>query len=241
MMERDQWIERAFATAGAGFFLLLLSFFSLRIFSYYRQIQRGEIDFSGLKFSATAVHAADLSDLVKTAPGTGELASKDDPSLGSPDAKVTVVEFADFGCPFSQQESYVVRALAKEFPDTVRFIYRDFPLPDLHPGADLAAAGGSCAMDQGKFWEFHDVLYAHSGEFTQENLAGYAEDAGLDADTFSSCLASGRYQTEVANDQVDGVNAGVVGTPTFFINGSKVEGAIPYAIFKEALKAFAQN
>ncbi len=241
MLDRDARIERGFATAGALLLLVLLGVFSLRVFTYYRKIQKGQIDLTGLSFSATTVKAADLADLAKQAPGTGQLASTDDPSLGNAGAKVTVVEFADFGCPFSQQESYVVRALAKEFPDTVRFIYRDFPLPDLHPGADLAAAGGDCALEQGKFWEYHDALFAHSGDFTQDNLAGYAADAGLDQNAFSSCLASGKYQAEVANDETDGVNAGVVGTPTFFINGSKIEGAVPYAIFKATLQAFLQN
>jgi protein-disulfide isomerase len=232
---------KVLAALGVGVVLLILFGFSWRVFSYYEQIRRGGPDFSNLHFSQTSAHTASLGALAAQAPGSGTLATEDDPSLGNKNAAVTVVEFADFGCPFSAEESYVVRALAKEFPDTVRFIYRDFPLDELHPGASLAAEAGNCAMDQNKFWEFHDALFAHQGDFTVDKLTATAEGLGLRADTFETCLTSGKYTHEVQNDLTDGVNAGVAGTPTFFVNGVKAEGAVPYAIFKELLQAFLQK
>ena len=221
-------------------FCLALAFF-WRVFSFYRQIQNGNFDYSALKFDSTKVNSAALEKLSEGAPGSGDLATDDDPSLGKKNAPVTIVEFADFGCPYSAEESYVVRAIAKAFPDDVRVIYRDFPIPELHPGADIAAMGGECAKEQGKFWEYHDALFSRPTEYTADNLASYAEDAGLDARAFSACLASGKYESEVGKDLADGVKAGVVGTPTFFINGVKIEGDIPYSIFTEVIHAFLKK
>ena len=241
MADRAARIESIIVSLGVGLILLLLFGFSWRVFTFYQQIRTGTVDFSKLHYSSSVARTDSLKALAAKAPGSGELASTDDPSIGNKNAKVTVVEFADFGCPFSAEESYVVRALAEEFPDTVRFVYRDFPLDELHPGATLAAEAGECAADQGKFWEFHDAMYGRSGEFTQDNLIGLAEGADLNADTFQACLQSGKYTSEVQNDLTDGVKAGVVGTPTFFVNGVMIEGAIPYAIFKEVIQAFLQS
>jgi hypothetical protein len=147
-------------------FILVLGvvlFFGFKVLGYYRKIQTGLLDTSTLSFESTTASPASLMALAKSAPGSGQLATTDDPSLGSPGAKLTIVEFADFGCPFSREESYVVRALAQKFPNDIQVIYRDYPLVDLHPGADLAAEAGECAQEQGKFWEYHDVLYRHTG------------------------------------------------------------------------------
>jgi len=241
MEERESRTGSIIASLAVGIVLLLLFGFSWRVYTFYQQIKKGNVDFSGLHYSSTAAQTDSIKALATKAPGSGELATKDDPSLGSSGAKVTVVEFADFGCPFSAEESYVVRALAREFPDTVRFIFRDFPLDELHPGATLAAEAGNCAVDQGKFWEFHDVVFAHQGEFTIEKLVGLAESVDMNAETFQTCLESRKYTDEVQNDLTDGVTAGVVGTPTFFVNGVPIEGAAPYAIFKEVLQAFIKN
>jgi protein-disulfide isomerase len=241
MEEPGSRTEKVIATIGVGIVLILLFVFSWRVFTYAQQIKHGTVDLSRLRYGSTAVRLESLKALAGQAPGSGVLASSDDPTLGSQTAKVTVVEFADFGCPFSAEENYVVRALAKEFPDTVRFIYRDFPLDELHPGATLAAQAGECAAEQGKFWEFHDAIFARQSELTQDKLIGLAEGLDLNADTFKTCLTSGKYTNEVQTDLTDGVNASVIGTPTFFVNGVKVEGAVPYAIFKEVLQAFLQN
>lgn len=218
--------------------LALVAFFGFKVFKYYRQIQTGTLDAASLSFQSTAIAAGRLQSLAKGAPGSGQLATSDDPALGPADAKLTIVEFADFGCPFSEQENYVVRALAQKYPDDVRIVYRDFPLIDLHPGADLAAEAGACANAQGKFWEYHDVLYRNSGNFSGEELLDYASQVGLNLNTFRTCLETGQYTNEVAQDLADGVAAGVTGTPTFFFNGEKIEGAIPFSTFTDIINAF---
>jgi protein-disulfide isomerase len=220
-----------------GIFVL----FGYRVFRYYRQIQTGTLDATSYNFQSTRTSESRILAAVKAAPGSGELATTDDPSLGPTDAKLTIVQFADFGCPYSQQESYIVTALAKQYPEDLRIIYRDFPLSDLHPGADLAAQAGQCAHDQGNFWTYHDILYRNSGDFTADALLDYAGQAGLNKTVFETCLTSGKYQGEVSQDLADGLEAGVVGTPTFFFNGQKIEGAIPFATFKSLVDTFVSQ
>lgn len=241
MAEGYSRAKGVFATLALVCVLGFMVVFVWRVFSYYRQIQAGTVDLSGTKFASTSVSSTSLAALAATATGSGELATKDDPALGLATAPVTVVEFADFGCPYSAEESYVVRALAKQNADSVRFIFRDFPIASLHPGAYLAAAGGGCAEEQNKFWEYHDAVFQHSGEFTEEKLVSYAAGAGLDGLRFQTCLQSGKYNAEVDQDIADGVAAGVKGTPTFFVNGVKIEGDIPFSLFNDFLHAFASN
>jgi len=220
--------------------LLLMIFFGYKVFTYYRQLQLGTLDVGSLSFQSTAATQNRLVAIAQAAPGSGELATADDPSIGPADAKLTIVQFADFGCPFSEQESYVVTAIARQYPDDVRVIYRDFPLIDIHPGADLAAQAGGCAHEQGKFWEYHDVLFRNSGTFTEDSLIDYAGQTDLDMGRFRVCLQSGKYADEVAQDLADGVAAGVSGTPTFFMNGEKIDGAIPFLTFKDIVNAFIE-
>lgn len=226
---------------GTGLFflaVLVLMFFGYRVFNYYRQIQQGVIDPDTYSFASTQATQSRLIAIAQAAPGSGELSTPDDPSTGPADAKLTIVQFADFGCPFSEQESYVVTAVARQFPDDVRVVYRDFPLTDIHPGADLAAQAGGCANEQGKFWEYHDLVFRNSGAFTEDLLIDYASQAGLNTNSFRGCLETGKYASEVAQDLADGVAAGVTGTPTFFMNGEKIDGAIPFATFKDIVNAF---
>lgn len=231
-------VRPALVSLGLGIFLIFVLAFTWRVFTFYRQIQNGTLDVASLEFASTKVGMNRLEALAAGAPGSGELATEDDPSLGNDDAPITIVEFADFGCPYSAETSYVVRAIAKQYPDTVKLIYRDFPITELHPGADLAAKGGECAQDQKKFWEYHDAIYKESGEFTEEILLAAAEDAGLNLERFADCMMSGKYDEEIQTDLADGVQAGVRGTPTFFINGVKVEGSVPFSVFTEIIHAF---
>ena len=165
----------------------------------------------------------------------------DDPSLGSASAAVTVIEFSDFQCPFCKRwhtDSWA--QLKAEYVDTgkVRFVYRDFPL-SFHLQAQKAAEAAECADEQGKFWPYHDVLFEKGqGDGTglqAADLKQYAADLGLNAATFNSCLDSGKYAAEVNKDQSDGSAGGVGGTPTFFVNGEAIVGAVPYGTIKAAI------
>jgi protein-disulfide isomerase len=176
-----------------------------------------------------------------------------EPSLGDQNADVTVVEFSDYQCPFCRQfQQQTLDRLKKNYIDTgkVRFVYKDFPIPQLgHDQAVLMAEAALCAGDQDKYWEMHDKMFNEQQElsprgtasFSADKVTQWASDLDLNMDTFNQCLDSDKYKSEVQNDQQEGRNLGVSGTPTFFIYGSgdstatKLVGAQPYSRFQSMI------
>jgi protein-disulfide isomerase len=173
------------------------------------------------------------------------ISADDDPAMGSEDAPVVVIEFSDFQCPFCKRfHETTLPKLIEQYVNTgkVRFVYRDFPLTQIHPNAGLAALAAECADEQNSFWPMHDLLFERQGEWAGSSNAqavfeGYARELGLDVEQFSECLSSQRYAEEVLKDLRDGVSYGVKGTPAFFINGDKLEGAWPFGKFKDVIDA----
>lgn len=151
-----------------------------------------------------------------------------DPSLGNPQALLQVVEFSDFQCPYCAEAHYIMRQLLRDFPNDVYYIYRDFPIDEIHPQARLAAEAAQCAFDQNKFWEYHDLLFQNQDKMDLGYLLLYAQRLNLDLEMFTNCLETQKYSNEVSQDLSDGYDAEVRATPTFFINGQKIEGVIPY-------------
>jgi protein-disulfide isomerase len=170
-----------------------------------------------------------------------EVSLDDDPVKGSPDAKVTIVEFSDFQCPFCQRFFLqTLPQIEEKYIKTgkVRFVYRDFPL-NFHQYAQKAAEAAECADEQGKFWEYHDILFQKLSEWAtvgESKFKEYAQQLGLDMQKFNQCLDSGKYANEVQKDYNDGLKYGVSGTPTFFINGIKIVGAQPYSVFEQIIE-----
>lgn len=161
--------------------------------------------------------------------GTGsdvQLVPSTSPTRGDADAKIVVVQFGDFQCPFSGKEFPVIRPYMESMRG-VKFVYRDFPLVDIHPDAVLAAEASHCAQDQGKYWAYHDQLFLNQSDLSQAALDRHAKTVGLDEGVFKACLTNGKHRALVLKDIQDGIALGVKGTPTFFINGVKFEGAIP--------------
>jgi len=159
-----------------------------------------------------------------------------DPAWGPEDAVVVIQEFADFQCPYCSKfalETYP--QLKAAYEDKVRFVFRDFPLSSIHGSAQKAAEAAQCAQDQGVFWEFHDLLFAHQDAMAESDLRAYAEDAGADVDEFNDCLDSGRNTREVLLDMQDGRRMGITGTPAFLINDLLLSGAQPYEQFQLAI------
>jgi protein-disulfide isomerase len=151
------------------------------------------------------------------------------PSLGNPDAKVTIVEFVDWGCPYCRQEAPIVRSFLKAHPDRVHLILRDFPIPELHPQAKDAALAARCVFETSSpevFWIFHDRLFATQNSHTAPNLRRYAKDAGVDLARYDECLVNPAIQKTIETSIEDGRAAGVNATPTFFFNGVRIPGAI---------------
>ncbi len=168
-----------------------------------------------------------------------EVSADDDAFKGSADAPVTIIEFSDFQCSFCARFfSQTLPQLQTNYIDTgkVKFVFRDFPL-GFHAEAQKAAEAAECAGDQGKFWEMHDKLFENYASLNVANMKQWASDLGLDTATFNDCLDSGKYESEVKSDMQDGQNAGISGTPSFFINGIKVVGAQPYSTFQQIIEA----
>ena len=161
-----------------------------------------------------------------------ELSLAGEPFKGSEKAPVTIVKFEDFQCPFCKQIQPTVNALLSRYDGKVRLVHKDLPLESLHPQARQAAEAARCAHEQGKFWEYHDKLYANSPKASADDLKSYAKDVGLKADSFDRCVASGKHTEVVQRDLNEGAQLGLTGTPTFFINGREISGNQPSEAFE---------
>ena len=175
---------------------------------------------------------------------TEQVSADDDPYIGSIKAPLTLIEFSDFQCPFCRNFfNNTLPEIKRNYVDTgkIRLVYRDFPISSVHKSAQKAAEASECADEQGKFWEYHDILFNNQKVWEIDNttteLKNYASALNLDINGFSTCLDSGKYSSEVANDIKDGAKAGITGTPTFFINDIKIVGAQPYDYFKNIIEA----
>ncbi len=159
----------------------------------------------------------------------------DGPSKGPADAPITIVEFSDYQCPFCRRAEPIVDEVMKRHPEQVRVVFRHFPLDQIHPRARPAAEAAACAEEQGKFWEFHEKLFGGGG-FEESDLTAYAAAVGLDADKFKACVTERRFQAKVEADVAAGREAGVSGTPAFFVNGIMFSGAKPVEEFSAIIE-----
>jgi Na+/H+ antiporter NhaA len=155
---------------------------------------------------------------------------------GPVDARLTLIEYGDFQCPYCGRAEAVTRDLLHAFGDDLAFVFRHLPLSDVHEHAEQAAEAAEAAGAQGKFWEMHDLLLAHQGSLELEDLARHAADLGLDVDRFSEDLLSRRFAMRVARDVESADESGVAGTPSFFINGRRHYGAYDIDSLTEALR-----
>jgi protein-disulfide isomerase len=154
---------------------------------------------------------------------------------GPKDAPVTIVEFSDFQCPFCSRVVATLKEVVRLYPKQVRLAFRDFPIAGLHPKAAKAAEAARCAGEQGKFWEYHDLLFGSQAQATPADFKRFAEQLKLDANNFATCLDSGKHAAAVASDVQEGTRLGITGTPTFFINGRLVVGALPLEAFQRII------
>jgi protein-disulfide isomerase len=163
---------------------------------------------------------------------TVHVTADDDPFMGPADAPVTIIEFSDFQCPYCRRVQPILQQVLKDYHGTVKLVFRDFPLRNIHPQAQKAAEAAQCAAEQQQFWAYHDKLFATT-QLEEPALKQYAQELGLDMQRFEPCVTSGKYAQEVERDLQDGLNAGVSATPSFFVNGQPLSGAVPYERFKE--------
>ena len=159
---------------------------------------------------------------------------KGSPVLGSKDAKVEIVEFSDFQCPFCSRVWPTLQQVRDEYPDDVRVVFKHLPLR-IHPKAPAAHAAAEAAHRQGKFWEMHDAIFASPRDLSPERYEQYATEIGLDLDQFKTDVTSASVKARVKADQSEAAKLGVSGTPSFFINGRYLSGAQPFEEFKKRI------
>jgi protein-disulfide isomerase len=154
--------------------------------------------------------------------------SATDPSLGNAAAPVTIVEFSDFQCPFCQRVAPTLKRVREVYGDRVRLVWKDYPLTQIHPQAFKAGEAAHCAGEQGKYWEYHDRLFANQQALQPDDLKKYGAEIGLDAAQFNACVDSSKFGDRVREGVAQGSRLGVNSTPTLYINGRVLAGAHPY-------------
>lgn len=166
-----------------------------------------------------------------------DVTSQDDPAWGIAAAPVVIVEFGDFQCPFCREAEAALRQVRQKYSDGVRFIYRDFPIADIHSEAIAAAEAANCAGQQGKYWPYHDQLFVQQDNLGSDLYQSLAQSLGLEMDKFNRCLQGRLTLAEIKDDYEAGLAAGVSGTPTFFVNGYPVRGVLPFDAWQQIIAA----
>ncbi len=196
--------------------------------------------------AAPAVPTAAADPTQQQAAAAGPVKPVDDKTdhiRGAKNAKVTLIEYSDFECPYCKQYHDTVEQALRDYPNDVRLVYRHFPL-SFHQNAEKEAEASECVAELGgnnAFWAFHDYVFqkttSNGTGFALDQLSVAAKQAGVDPTKFQNCLDSGKYAAKVAQDESEGSAAGVTGTPSTFVNGTILEGAVPYAQLKSAIDA----
>jgi protein-disulfide isomerase len=156
---------------------------------------------------------------------------------GSADAPIVVVEYGDFECSYCGAAYPIIKKIQKELGEDLCLVFRSFPLSQVHPHAKHAAEAAEIAGAQGKFWEYHDLLYEHQHSLDDTSLVHHATSLGLDGAAFKTALQKGEFKEKVQESFMSGVDSGVNGTPSFFVNGSRYDGDWQYEPFLEYLKS----
>jgi len=168
-----------------------------------------------------------------TAPTVGELT--DGIYIGNPDAKVVIIEFGCYACHYTKLAEPTVKKIIDKYDGQILYVYKDFPLSISHMNAQRASEAAHCALDQGKYWEYREYLFANQDRQLTEELVGYASELGLNTDDFKNCLNTKKYQSYVEDNYDEGVDSGITVTPTFFINDKAIVGAEDYKAFKNII------
>ena len=156
---------------------------------------------------------------------------------GEADAPCTLVEYGDYQCPHCGRAYPIVKRVQKHFGKRLRFVFRNFPLNEIHPFAETAAETAEFAAEGGKYWEMHDALFENQSRFNPSFFPELAQKLGLDAEGLKAALTQGKYRAHVKSDFMSGARSGVNGTPTFFINGQRLDGSWEYEDLAAAIDA----
>ena len=161
----------------------------------------------------------------------------DDHVLGQADAPVTVVEYGDYECPYCRGGARDVHRMLDLYPGQIRFVFRNFPIVQLHPHAEQAAEAAEAAAAQGKFWEMYELLLRPSSRLELDSLLSYAQGLGLDTDRLGKEVTGRAYAAKIERDVREGVRNGVNATPKFYVNGKRIDGKFPLEGLEDAIRA----
>jgi formate-nitrite transporter family protein len=161
----------------------------------------------------------------------------DDHVRGPADAPVTVLEYGDYECPYCRGAARDVRRMLDLYPGSIRFVFRNFPIPQLHPHAEQAAEAAEAAAAQGRYWEMYELLLQPSSGLDLDSLLSYAQNLGLDMDRFRKEVTGGDYAARIERDVQEGVRNGVNATPKFYVNGQRIDGKFPLEGLEDTIRA----
>ena len=202
------------------------------------QIRQGMIDSSRRRYREQLFNSLRRNYKVTTTldPLRTDVTVAGHPAHGPANAPVTIVEFADFECPYCGALFPILKQVERNYTDKVRFVYRQLPLTNIHPHAQKAAEASLCANEQQRFWEFHDSMFGDQSRLDVPSLKERARTFGLNTTAFDSCLDSGRHASAITKDREEAVKLGVSSTPTIFINGRLMRGVGSYAEIREVIE-----
>ena len=161
----------------------------------------------------------------------------DDHVLGPADAPVAVLEYGDYECPFCRGAARDVHRMLDLYPGLIRFVFRNFPIPALHPHAEQAAEAAEAAAAQGKFWGMYELLLRPSSRLDLDSLLSYAQGLGLDVDRFGREVTGAAYAAKIERDVREGIRNGVNATPKFYVDGVRIDGKFPLEGLEDAIRA----
>ena len=230
-----------------GLVLLMAAVFGVLTIKFWWQIKHGQADFlqqqvySGFTSLKTQTQGRGSDQSVGEV-DRNVLENGDFPYLGNPNASTTIVVFGEFRCPYTKEVMPIIKQLVGKYGYKIKVIFRDFPAESLHPGTTKLSQIGACAYAQGKYWNASDYLFAKQTNLPvvlgAGDMADLASATGMDLNKLKQCVDSSSASIKVNRDYADGYRFGVGGTPTFFINGQKLEGVVPFEDWEKFVKEF---
>lgn len=207
--------------------LMFLVYFGVKVAVGYYHAKKGEI--YNYELGMWLTPEAYQANLELAA----DLLTDDDPWVGAEQPLVQVVAFESFACPFCKADQETLDKVVETFGPLLRLTIKDFPTEGIHPGVFEAHLAAACANEQGVYWPYRKLLFENQGEFDIKNLKLLSKNLGIDISQFDKCLDEEKYATEVRQDYSEGVDLGVTGTPTYFVNGELVEGSRSYETWED--------
>lgn len=227
MSENSVWYKKWWGIAVISFGMLFLIFLIAFSFYVYDIIKKTKKEGLPAKIASGANYNEKDFKI--------SLGNNNNYWLGAADAKIVIVEFGDFACPVCKNSYPKIREIGIKYKNNVKIIFRDYPLKENSPDLTMA---GRCAGEQGLFWPMHDKLFQNQRVYQKNNLTELANQIGADTKRFSDCLESEKYLTQIRKDFSDGELLKITGTPTWFVNGYKIEGDAPMKVWEEIINKF---